>query len=93
MEESDNGCPIRGQVVDRHCCDDVVSFYGIDNTCVNSIYSAPETPKTNIPVHDLSASVVFNDFLCQVPDYSDTGPPELPVPPAVDLPVICQFRL
>jgi hypothetical protein len=93
MEESENTCPVSGTVLDTHCCEDFVSFYGIDNTCVNTPYSAPEVPNTRDLTPPVLAHTLLNDLFLSGSEYTDTGPPASDSFPAVDLPVICQFRL
>ena len=93
MEESEEECPVHGHNLDRHCCDNTVSFYGIDNTTISSTYQAPEVPKTFNMLSAAFAHVVSDNLFTSVSEYSDTGPPPSFAYPAVDLPVICQFRL
>lgn len=93
MEESESTCPMPGPMLDTHCCDDVVSFYGIDNTYINTVYSAPEAPKINNLMPPVIAQTLSNDLFYSTSEYTDTGPPLFSSYPAVDLPVICQFRL
>lgn len=93
MAESDNNCPIHKDSLDRHCCDDKVSVYGIDNTCVSTAYSAPEQAHIRSLMPPVVAGAILNDLFFPVSEYADTGPPSSVSLPAVDLPVICQFRL
>jgi len=93
MEESDNSCPMGGHSLSSHCCDDKVSVYGIDNTCINSVYSAPEVTKIRNLIPPVIAHTLLSDLCLPVSEYADTGPPSSVSIPAVDLPVICQFRL
>jgi hypothetical protein len=93
MEESENTCPMPGAMLDTHCCDDIVSLYGIDNTCVSNNFSTPVPPGTIQVAHGIVTSMVINSLILQPSAYTDTGPAVFSSHPAVDLPVICQFRL
>ena len=93
MEETESNCPVHGQYLDRHCCDNSMSFYGIDNTTINTAFQAPEVQRAfNLYTIALSQAV-SNNLFTPASEYSDTGPPLSVLIPAVDLPVICQFRL
>jgi len=93
MEETEDNCPMPGPMLDTHCCDDIVHFYGIDNTCVISLYSAPVAPKIHNLVSPVIAHSLLNDLFYSCSGYVDTGPPASDSFHSVDLPVICQFRL
>lgn len=93
MEESEENCPVHGHSLDSHCCDNTISFYGVDNTTINSTYQAPEAPKTFNLLAVAFAQAISNSLFTSVSEFSDTGPPPTFSHPAVDLPVICQFRL
>jgi len=93
MEETESNCPVHGQYLDRHCCDNSMTFYGIDNTTINTAFQAPEVQRAfNLYTIALSQAV-SNNLFTPASEYSDTGPPQSASIPAVDLPVICQFRL
>lgn len=93
MEETESNCPVHGQNLDRHCCDNTMSFYGIDNTTLNTAFQAPEVQRA-LNLYTIAFSqAVSNNLFNPVSEFSDTGPPQSVSIPAVDLPVICQFRL
>jgi len=94
MEETENGCPLHGQMLDNHCCDDSVIMYGIDNTCINSPYSFPEESRTNhLPLLPAQATAVNSMLLLTGSYFTDTGPPLSRDPATVHLTSICLFRL
>lgn len=94
MEGSENGCPMHGQKLDKHCCDDSLTVYSIDNTCINTFYSPPEEPRTNqLSLIPVQGTTVHNKGIPAGSNFTDTGPPLLRDPAAVNLPSICLFRL
>lgn len=93
MEETRESCPLPGINLTSHCCDNVVSFYGIDSNYTPSFSVVPEFFQYTIQVFDVPVGlpVVLADFV-KTP-YTSTFPPGVLMSTAVDLSDICIYRI
>ena len=93
MDASEKEFPTPGISLTKHCCDDTITFCGIDR-CYSAIYSlVPESFQYNfqvlaIPIK-LSARSQTNNYLL----YINVSPPGALRSTNVDLSNICVFRI
>jgi hypothetical protein len=93
MERAEENCPMQGNQMKSHCCDDVVSVYSIENNYAPSYSVQPEISKDNLQVFAIKTvlaafSSPFFTFL-----NSDISPPGVLMSTEVDLSSICVFRI
>jgi hypothetical protein len=93
MDGSEKEIPPPGTNLTKHCCDDVVTFYGISSNYSSTYSFIPESYKYNfqvlaIPVEFSAKSQTYNNSL-----YSNVSPPGALMSTNVDLSSICVFRI
>jgi hypothetical protein len=93
MEETTESCPVSGINLTSHCCDDVVSFYGIDSNYTPSFSVVPEFYQYTFQVFDvpIGLTVASADFVKT--SYPSAYPPGVLMSTNVDLCDICVFRI
>jgi hypothetical protein len=93
MESTNPSCPADGLLLRSHCCEDVVTFFSIDNNYTPSFPFLPETQNNNLNI--FVSPVGLNN----PPDaslkslFSDISPPGNLLSTSVDLADICVFRI
>lgn len=93
MEDPQNGVPLPGKYLSKHCCEDVIVSISTDNNYITSFFSVPDTFQfafqpsvfTTVSSNDLARI-----FKLQYPDKS---PPGVLMSTKVDLSGICVFRI
>ena len=93
MEETEASCPVNGINLTRHCCDDVVAFYGINTNFTPSFSFVPELFQYNFQVliNPNELPIVNSAALTSL--YSNVDPPGVLMSTNVDLTDICIFRI
>ena len=93
MECSEEGLPLPGTNFTKHCCDDIVTFCGIDSNYTPSFSFLPESYQYNFQVFSIPTgspvySIAVLKSLC-----TNVSPPEALMSTSVDLSDICIFRI
>ena len=93
MEESTDSCLVSGMNLTSHCCDDVVSFYGIDSNYTPSFLVIPEFSHFTSQVYcvPVGLPIASTEFV-KTPNISVT-PPGVLLSTNVDLSDICVYRI
>ena len=93
MEGTEDSCPLPGDHLKSHCCDDVVSVYSTDNIFTPAYSFLPEAFKINIQLLGLSSVLPFHypDLITSF--YTNVSPPGALMSTNVDLSDICVFRI
>lgn len=95
MEGTEETCPLgsTGDHLKSHCCDDVVTYYSIDNNYTHNQTLAPESFKFVSQVLEITvaANFHFSNLTSQV--FTGVSPPAYTMITAVDLTDICVFRI
>ena len=93
METSENEIPLQGTYFSGHCCDDIVTIYGVGSYYTPAYSFVPESFQYNFKVLAIPAElscksrIDFNSF------YSKVSPPGALMSTNVDLSDICVFRI
>lgn len=93
METSENKLPLPGTIFTKHCCDDLVTFCGIDNTYTPSFSFIPESFQYNFQIFDLRVGLSVNPRSDFIHFYTNISPPGGLMSTNVDLSNICVFRI
>lgn len=95
MESSDEVCHHgqHGDLFESHCCDDVLTSYGIDNNYTPAAKQAPEFSGAKIAVPDLPFQSPVRSFVIINQNWSDISPPALLITTSVDLSQIRVLRI
>ena len=93
MEGSQKELPLHGSSFAKHCCDDVVTYYGTDGSYVPFFYFVPETVQFNSQLFSFLSELSFNDHIGFSTLYTDVSPPGVLMSTYVDLSAICVFRI
>ena len=95
MEAGNEDCPYgqRGDLIESHCCDDVIASYSIDNNYTPASQATDGFTRTKIqvPATPVESTVTLSVILHQ--NWSDISPPRQLMTSAVDLPFIGAFRI
>ena len=95
MEAGNEECPFgqRGDLIESHCCDDVIASYSIDNNYTPASQATDGFTRTKIqvPATAVESTVRFSVILHQ--NWSDISPPGQLMASSVDLTDIRVFRI
>jgi hypothetical protein len=93
MEGSEKKLPLSGTNFTTHCCDDVLSSYGINNNYTPSFSYIQDTYQYNFQIFSIhTASPVYTPAILKSL-YTDVNPPGALRFTNVDLSDICVFRI
>jgi hypothetical protein len=93
MECSEQGLPPSGTNFTKHCCNDIVTFCGIDNNYTPSFSFVPEYYKYNFQHFSIpTGSPLYSMAVLKSLD-ANVSPPEFLRSNNVDLSDICIFRI
>jgi hypothetical protein len=92
MEGDEVNCPITGERLSAHCCDDEVSFFSVDKSYTTSITEIPILSQNIIQVFSLPQSETFYTILSLKSFETNVSPPGRLFTSAVSLVDICVFR-
>jgi hypothetical protein len=76
-----------------HCCDDVVTFYSIDNNYTPSFPVVPDFYQYNLQVFNIPAGLPVHPSAGLTSLYTNVSPPDALMSTSVDLSDICIFRI
>jgi hypothetical protein len=93
LECSEMELPLTGTNFTKQCCDDVVTFYGIDNNYTPSFSFVQETFQSNFQVLALPIGLSVNSCGDLIRLYTNVNPPGVLISTNVDLSDICVFRI
>jgi hypothetical protein len=93
MEGLEKKLPLPGINFTKHCCDDVVTFCGIDSNYVPSFSFVPESYLYNFQVFAITVALSVNSYTGLIPLYTNVSPPDEMMSTSVDLSDICVFRI
>ena len=93
MECSEKELPLPGANFIKHCCDDVVTFCGIDNNYTPSFSFVPKSYAYNFQVFAIPVALSVNSCTDIIPLYTSVSPPDELLSTSVDLSAICVFRI
>lgn len=93
MERAEERCPMQGNQIKSHCCDDVVSVYSIDNSYAPSYSVLPENSKDDIQIFAIPAFLATSSYAFFTFLNSDVSPPGVLMSTDVDLSDICVLRI
>lgn len=93
MEETTESCPVSGINLTTHCCDDVVSFYGIDSNYTPSFSVVPDFFQFTFQVYSIPVGlpIASTDFVKTL--YTSVNPQGVLLSTNVDLSDICVYRI
>jgi len=93
MEGDETSCPLEGQNLKSHCCEDIVSVYGIDNNYTSSSSFVP----VNFPseFHSFTIPTLFlkNQYSGLIQEKISYNPPGVLQSTDVDRSRICIFLI
>lgn len=93
MEGTENDLSLPGTNFTKHCCDDIVTLFGIDSNYIPSFPFVPESFQYSFHVFanpvDLSGKSQTDFYSI----YSNISPPGAWMSTNVDLSCICSFRI
>jgi len=95
MESNEESCPFgpSSDHLKSHCCDDVVSYYSIDNNYTQSQTVVTDSYRVTSFIPEIIIVSSFYTLNRISRFFTDTGPPSYPTCTAVDLTDICVFRI
>lgn len=93
MEDNEKSLPLTGTNFAKHCCDDVVTYFGITNNYVPSYSFIPEFFLYNFQSFALPAGFYVNYSAYLIHSYTNESPPGMLMSTSVDLSDICVFRI
>ena len=93
MECSEKELPLPGTNFTKHCCDDIVTFCGIDSNYTPSFSFVPESYQYNFQVFAIPVALSVNSYTNLVPLYTNVSSPDELMSTSVDLSDICVFRI
>jgi len=89
----EKGLPLPGTNITKHCCDDVVTFCGIDSNYTPSFSFVPEYYQYNFQVIAIPVALSVNSYTGLIHLYTNVSPPGTLMSTSVDLSDICIFRI
>ena len=93
MENSKKGLPFPETNFTKHCCDDVVTFCGIDNNYAPSFSFIPESYQYNFQIFAIPVELSVKSQTNINSLHTNVSPPGALMSTNVDLSNICVFRI
>jgi hypothetical protein len=93
MECSEKGLPLTGTNFTKHCCDDIVTFCGIDSNYTPSFSFVSESYQYNFQVFNIPTGFPYYSLGVLQSLYKTDSPPSAFMSTSVDLSDICIFRI
>ena len=93
MEGTEDACPISGDHLKSHCCDDDVAVYSIENTYTPSFLDLTEVASSTNFFFTLPFKEKYHTILTSKTLLTSVCPPGKFSASAVSLPEICIFRI
>jgi hypothetical protein len=92
MEGTEDSCPLPGDHIKSHCCDDEVSVYAIDNNYSPSFSDITDITQRVLQVFTYPANETYSPIIFHNTLLTSVGPPDNYFSSAVSLADICVFR-
>jgi hypothetical protein len=93
MESNEKDLPVPGTLFSKHCCEDIVTYFGTDSNYTPSFFSIPESCLYNFQLPDMPAGLSVNSGTNLIRLYTNVNPPGVLMSTSVDLTGICVFRI
>ena len=93
MEGTEDSCPINGEHLKSHCCDDEVSVYSIENTFTPSFSFLNDSSPITIHVFAFPFRENLHSFLSESALLTSVCPPGECFTSIVSMTEICVFRI
>jgi hypothetical protein len=93
MECSDIELPLYGTYFSKHCCEDVVTTFVLDNNYTTTFSFVTEVFQNSFHVISSQEAVSVNFNIEKNPLFTDVSPPWALMSTDVDLSGICVFRI
>jgi hypothetical protein len=93
MEGSEKQLPPQGSNISRHCCDNIITFCGINNNYFPTSSFVPELYQYNILIWSIPAEFPTKSRADDKQLYSNVSPPGASMSTSVNLSNICVFRI
>ncbi len=93
MEDNEMTLPQTGTNFAKHCCDDVVSYIGVNNNYVPSFSFIPEFFQYSFQSLALPSGFSVDCSSYKIHSYTNESPPGALMSANVDLTDICVFRI
>jgi len=93
MEDDDIDLPQTGPSYHTHCCDNVLTFCGINNNYFPSFNFIPETHNNDFQIFSIPVSLTINSISSFKIINTSVNPPGPTEIKSVDLSAICVYRI
>jgi len=93
MECAEKDFPLPGTHFITHCCEDVLTFYGINSNYTPSFSVVPSSYQYNFQVFDIPGGLPTHSSAVIKSLYTNVSPPDALMSTNVDLSDICVFRI
>jgi len=93
VECSEKELPLSGTNFTKHCCNDIVTFCGIDSNYTPSFSFVPESYQYNFQVFSIPTGSPVYSIAVLKSLYTNVSPPGALMSTNVDLSDICIFRI
>jgi hypothetical protein len=93
MEGSEKKLPLPGTNYSKHCCDDLITYCGIDSNYTPSFSFVPESIQYNFQIFSIPADNPIYSIALLTSHYTNGYPPGGLMSTNVDLSDICVFRI
>ena len=93
MEGTEKDLPLPGTYLNTHCCDDLVTFYVIDNNYTPSFSFVPDSYQYNSHIFAIQRGLSLNSFTDLISLNTNVRTPDELMSTRVDLSDICVFRI
>jgi hypothetical protein len=93
MEAPEHSTPLQGTNLSNHCCDNIITSYGVSSYYTPAYSVVPESYQYNFQVLAITTELSFKSQLNFNSLYSKVSPPGALMSTNVDLSDICVFRI
>jgi hypothetical protein len=93
MEGNETTCPLQGQNIKSHCCEDVISLCGIDNNYTYSSAFEPVNFQTEFQSSAIPILYLKNQYTGLIQKNISYNPPGVLLSTDVDISRICIFLI
>lgn len=93
MEYMEKDCTSPLAHLDKQCCDDVVTFYGVDTNYTPSFSIVTDSHQYNFKVFSIPGGFSINASEVLISLFTSVSPPDELMSTSVDLSDICVFRI
>jgi hypothetical protein len=93
MEDKNPGLPLTSTEISRHCCDNVLKYFGINGNYFPTFSCVPEAFQNDFQVMHLCAESPACSAKIIKSFYANVSPPGVSLPNSVELSKICTFLI